>query len=143
MHEPKHEEEDKAEHGEPLHGKLQQSHCRWEGFCLPVPGSRWFRFESTRPTDLGGTNGRCTLGRKRRAGLCWNGSRPPVGCQGKLVSVRCSSLIDVRRAATVWWCQMFQLTAQDSWGCRSPDPAAKSADEAGGAVGEALSLGSN
>lgn len=38
---------------------------------------------------------------------------------------------------------MFQLTAQDSRVCRSPDPTAKSADETGVAAGETLSLGSN
>lgn len=91
----------------------------------------------------GGRNGRCTLGRERRAGLSWIGSRPPGGCQEKLVSVRSSSLIDVRPTATLWWCQTFQLTAQDSRVCRSADPAAKSADEAGGAAAETLSLGSN
>lgn len=72
--------------------------------------------------------------------LCWIGSRPPGSRQGKLVPVPGFSHIDVRRAATVWWCRMFQPTAQDSRVCRSPDLAAKSADEAGGAAGQTLSL---
>lgn len=37
---------------------------------------------------------------------------------------------------------MFQPTAQDSRVCRSPDPGDQSADEAGGAAGETLSLAS-